>query len=112
MENSPVQINISPGDDIFWCDKCALQIVGKRKFTMHNRSHETISCPKCNKDVSKKNKARHMKTSQGDQADIIHQCNQCDRQFATQRKSSDHQRSHQEVLYAKCGYVFTKSTVI
>ena len=46
-----VKINITQENDMFWCDKCAIQIVGKRKFTPHNRNHEVFSCPTCNKDT-------------------------------------------------------------
>ena len=99
-----VTINLSPEGDEYWCEICAKQIIGKKNIFNHKSTHQMICCPKCNQNVNKKNKSRHMKNCQGDQA--IHQCDQCDRQFATQGKLSAHMRSHQEVLCLNCGKVY------
>ena len=49
----------------FCCSECGVSKDSPRKLIDHQMTHKTTACPKCDKIISHHNKARHIKSCQG-----------------------------------------------
>ena len=88
----------------FCCSECGVSKDSPRKLIDHQMTHKTTACPKCDKIISHHNKARHIKSCQGQ--DPKFQCDQCGVTTKTARGLNSHKIKFHQALSVENKTVF------
>ena len=93
----------------FFCQDCGKSFTGIKQYNNHWWSHKTFHCEVCEKDISVKNRVRHVKLCTGlvEPKVKIYECDVCD--YSTGRKDTlvRHKSSqHTKFICEVCGFQF------